>query len=46
MDTELSYAELEALDGVEFDTMELSLSDIECLGQYHQQADQLVFGEC
>ena len=46
MNEELSYAELEDLDSVEFDTMELSLSDIECLGQYHEQADQLVFGEC
>ena len=44
-DLENELDNLESLDSIEFDTMELSLSDIECLGQYHEQADQLVFGE-
>ena len=43
---EPTIEELDALDSLEFETLELSLADIELLADYHASADEFLFGEC
>ena len=43
---EPTIAELDELENLEFETLELSLSDIELLAGYHATADEFLFREC
>ena len=43
---EPTIAELDDLENLEFETLELSLSDIEVLADYHANADDFLFGGC
>ena len=43
---EPTIQELDDLESLEFETLELSLSDIELLADYHASADEFLFGEC